>query len=312
MAGPSVTVRCTGCGAWLSAPPPLWNAPAWYVCPHCSRPVPVIAPREPPPLFSWEVYPQLYPLGANPRIAGPGLDRSLGAMLLAAAVLLAIVAGAVLVQGAFALGGRGHDIAGHVFAPATNGSGPAPLAGAEVNLSGEHGLRASQITGAGGAFSFSGVPSGRIVLDVHASGFAPLEVQLFASSVYSSPSGNLTNLTLVPNAGATAASRTIIETAFPDLENFVATLWSGSVLFTLAAGVAAAGGARLLLRRRLAWGVAGGMSGALAPLVLVELGVTDVFPTVTYLALVPCALGIAAATVCALQLAGRSEPEPRE
>jgi hypothetical protein len=312
MGSPLVTVRCTSCGRFLSAPAPTSPAPAWYACPSCARPVPVIAPHEPPPLFSWEVYPQLYPLGSPPRPFGPRLDRAVGALLVLVTVLLAIVAGALLWQGAAALTGPGRAIGGHVYDRGGNGSAATPVPGARVNVSGEGGFRSATVTDALGAFSVPDVPSGRIVLYVNATGFAPLEVQLFASAVYSSPAGNLTNLTLVPTPGGSGTVTTLIETSFPDLENFVATVWSGTAVLGAATAVAAVGTYQLLRRGRRAWGVGAGMGGVLAPAVLFELGLPDLFPTIAYLVIAPCALGIAATTVLALRLAAQAEPEPRE
>lgn len=310
MYGPPATLRCTHCGGMFAAPSPTSRSAAWFRCPHCGRPVPVAPAREAPPLYTWEVFPQLYPSLTLPRTVGPSLERTAAVLLLLVTVLLAIAAGGFLWQGASALGSHPYTVGGTVLANPANGSAAEPVGGARVNVSGENGFRASTFTDGSGRFVVRGVPAGGIAVNVTATGYAPLQLDLFANSVYSSPASSPSNLTLTTQAGGLDQGTTLVESPFPDLESFVATLWSGTTLLAVGALVAGTGLAMLVRRERAAWGVAGGSAGALAPAVLAELGVTGMFPPLTYLAVASSLAGIVAAALLALRLASVNDPEP--
>ncbi|HEV2316446.1 MAG TPA: carboxypeptidase-like regulatory domain-containing protein [Thermoplasmata archaeon] len=312
MFGPPVTLRCTQCGGYLAAPTAPSRQPAWFRCPHCGHPVAVLAPRDPPPLFTWEAFPPLYPMPALPRAVGPTYYRTVGAFLVLTTVLLAVVAVGYLWQGESALAPHPYAIAGHVFGRTGPDNSTAPLAGARVNLSGESGFRASMTTDPSGGFAFYGVPAGGITLNVTAAGYSPLQVGLLADPVYSSPAGNLTSFGLVVGPAGSGGGATIVETPFPNLESLVASLWSGGILVILAALVAALGTGFYLRRGRLSWGVAAGAAGAVAPAALIELQVATMFPDLTDLVAVASALGVVAAFMLTVSLAMTSVPEPTE
>ncbi|MCI4370865.1 MAG: carboxypeptidase-like regulatory domain-containing protein, partial [Thermoplasmata archaeon] len=183
--GPLVTIRCVRCGRLLVAPVPPGAEPVWFACPHCSQPVPLVPPRDPPPLFSWEVYPHLYPPARPPKVPGPAVGRLLVALLVTAVVVLVGLAGALSWAGVSSLGPGGFTVEGVVTI--SNGGGVSvPSVNTLVNLTSETGEVRTVATGSDGSFSFADIPAGGIVLNVTASGYGPVLVQLFASSVYSS------------------------------------------------------------------------------------------------------------------------------
>jgi hypothetical protein len=233
------------------------------------------------------------------------------ALLAAVVVLLAIVAGGFLLQGGQALYGPEYTIAGHVTgAPATGGP-PGPIAGASVNVTGEGGFQDIVETGLDGAFTVPGVPTGGITLNITATGYAPLRVDLFASPGYTGTVHDLGDLRLVLSPGEPGQGTTLVDTDFATLEVFLAILFSGSSLLGLAAVIALVG---LLKERRGhdAWGVVGGMAGGLAPVALLELGVTSLSPVLTALSAVAGALGFGAVVLAAALLAAQERPEPPE
>ncbi len=310
MFGPPVTLRCTRCGHFFGVPTPLTVVPAWVPCPHCQQPAPVLAPREPAPLFTWEAFPHLYPSVRLPAPPSPRVGR-IGAILLVvvAALLLAGAAG-YLIQGASALPNHPYRVAGRVMAANPNGTASVPLAGAVVALRGENGFRASTVTDPAGRFDFTGVPSGGISINVTAPAYAPVTVVIFADPVYSSPTGHPTNLTVDVSPGAASAGSTLEESPFPDLEQFVATVWSGTSILVLGAVVALVGAARAYRRDRPAWGAAGGVAGLIAPAGLYLLGLLGLFPLLDVLMVLVAVLGGVAAVVLAYRLTAISLPMP--
>src|SRR5271157_5822027 len=97
MGAPAVSVRCPTCGAdlrvVLAAAPPT----QWFPCPQCRNPVPVVVPRDPPPLYSWEVIPWLYPNLPPPRRGRwpgrPAAAIALAVVAVASVMLVVLLAG---------------------------------------------------------------------------------------------------------------------------------------------------------------------------------------------------------------------------
>lgn len=305
MIGPSVTIRCVRCGRFLVAPAPPGRDPAWFACPHCGQPVPVVAPRDPPPLFSWEVYPHLYPPATPPKVPGPGIARLLVALLLTATVVLGGLAGGLGWAGVASLKTGGFAVRG-IVADATP-QGPVPATGAIVNLTSETGWTATALTGADGSFVIADVPAGGIALNITQPGYGPINVQLFATSVYASPgvSGNV-HVTLVPGSAGNTTYQSL--TPFGDLNGFLTSLWSASFLLTLGALVAAAGTIAAYRDRRFPYAVAGAGAAMAAPLSPGLLGVTTVFPVVTWFDGLVVATGIVAFAIAAVRLASLGTP----
>jgi Carboxypeptidase regulatory-like domain len=274
MAAPSpILMRCPACGGELRvvlAPQP---ATQWFPCPHCRAPVPVVVPRDPPPLYSWEVLPGLYPALPRPRLPRWRAHRA-AAIALFLVVALSAGFAAVLVYDAYlATAPAPFVVAGSV--EHYQGNALVPVPGATVVLTNDANRSTSETTGLDGSFSFASVPPGGVTVNVSAAGYAPVSVTTFVSSVYSPSSGGIA---VVLSPGGTANATTIALAPFPDLEQFVASLGSGAVLLGIVTLVAGTAGIATWRDDRPALGVVGGAAGLLSPLVLFYLSLTSAFP----------------------------------
>jgi hypothetical protein len=247
----------------------------------------------PPPLFTWEVYPHVYPPPPVVRVPSRPLGRLAAVALGAVVVILVGVSVALIAGGAEALGSSSYELSGSVV---TQGASVA-LPGATVEVVSENGWHVLQTTDSSGGFRFTGIPSGGATLNVTDPGYEPVSLVLFFSPAYRATGAGPGGLVVELANGSTTNLSTIYETAFPNLETFVSSLWSAGALLLIAASVAAAGAWMAFRERRPTVAVAGGLAGALAPTVLSLLGVFTAFP----LALVPAAaavgLGIVGATL---------------
>lgn len=307
MAPAPQTVRCPRCGGFLTAYP--WPAPPtqWVACPHCRTPVPVVLPRERPPLFSWEVYPGLYP-PLPPLRSTRWRTRGLATAVLLASVIVAAGLGGMLVyEGWAAMAPRSFAVGGTVYESPTGGPGVEPAAGATVTLVDDAGATYSVVTGSTGSFSFEGIRPGGVELNVTLAGYSTVLVQTFVSAVYvagGSPGG----LAIVLDPGP-ASNETVVDlTPFPSLESFVATIWSGAALLGLAAIVAGVAAVVTWRADRPAPGVAGGAAMIAAPLALEILSVGVVEPLVVDVSLALAALGAVVLVVRGLELVQSSAP----
>jgi len=298
MGAPAVSVRCPTCGAdlrvVLAAAPPT----QWFPCPQCRNPVPVVVPRDPPPLYSWEVVPGLYPALPSPRRPRVTLRRLAQVALVSVAAIAVVLGGVLAVLGAEALGPGSYVVSGTVLEGGSGGGG-VPASGATVVLTTDGGQEVVQHTGANGVFSFSHVPVGGISLNVTLPEYAPATVTTFASAVYSTGTTGLT-VTLVP--GSLGNGTTTALSPFPDLESFVASIGSGVALLGIVAvfgGVAAVVTAR---SDRPPVGVVGGAAGLLAPAALYFLSIGGIFPMLTAGTAVLAAFGAFAATSRTVEL----------
>ena len=238
-----------------------------------------------------------------PRIDG----RSVAvASLIIATILIAALGGALFYYGLAAMTPRVFTVSGIVYEAFSPGGGQFPAPKATVNLTGENGLTRTLITGPSGQFSFSGIPSGGVSINASATGFSPATVELFVSSVYSSGARNAVSLLLV--AGPVSGGTTTVEGSFPNLESFVASTWSATVLFGIAAVVTGMGAFLTQRRDRAAVGVAGGVAAVLAPVSLTFLGVLLIFPLVTVAAEALVVVGLLAATMLAIPMALMGKP----
>jgi hypothetical protein len=274
----------------------------WYGCPHCGHPIPVVPWRERPPLFSWEVFPHLYPPLPAPRIPSRSLPKLLSTLLVAGTVALAVLAGTLAVEGAVALAPGSFTVAGRVLAEPTAQTAAHPISGARLTLISEGSLPRTTVSAADGTFQILGVEPGGLTLNASAPGYRSQSRVLFLSAVYET-SGSASdpavfNLSLATNSSNQATASAVIETPFPDLEGFVATLWSSSALLLLGTIVSAAGAVALFRRRRPGLGVAGGAAGVMAPVALLILEVNAAFPWVGAWAAVTIGFG---ATVVGIQ-----------
>jgi hypothetical protein len=267
--------------------------------------VPVLAPRDPAPLFSWEVYPHLYPQLTAPRSPAQQIPRIGLATLFALLLFFAGVAGLLAYEGAYSLAPSHYTIAGVVVA---NGTGP--LAGTTVRITGENSFDESVLTNASGTFTFSGVPAGGMTLNATHPRLGFVAVQFFLTPLYQAVSGNPMQLVLTfnaPSSGASAA--TSIESPFPDLETFVSSLWAGAGIVAIAALVVGLGVRAVRRGRPPTLAVAGGIAAVLVPVAVTELGLTGVFPYSWLVSVVAVVLGIVTAVLFLLLMA-RTGPSP--
>lgn len=253
--------------------------------------MPVVPPTNPPPIFSWEVYPNVYPPPPPLRAPSRSVGRLATVALVACALLLMGLGGALVFSGAEALGPASFRLSGIV----EFGGSHLPLQGAAVSLGSETGWTETVTTPANGTFHFAGIPAGGATLNVTAVGMAPVTVGMFFSPSFRSTGAGPGGLVILLAPGSAANAATVFESPFPDLESFVASVWSAGVLLFLGAIIAAVGGWLAYHRRRPTVGVAGGLSAAVAPFALAILGVTTAFPLVAYPAATTVGLGLVAA-----------------
>jgi hypothetical protein len=216
------------------------------------------------------------------------------------------LAGALSWAGVSSLGPGGFTVEGVVTI--SNGGGVSvPSVNTLVNLTSETGEVRTVATGSDGSFSFADIPAGGIVLNVTASGYGPVLVQLFASSVYSSIGvGQAVDIALSP--GSVSNVTYLSYTPFGDLDGFLTSLGSSAVLLGFAAAVAAAGAVAAYRGRRLPYAVAGAgaaIGGALAPGLL---GVETAFPVVTWFVGLAISTGAVALGLATVRLASLGTP----
>jgi hypothetical protein len=278
-------VRCVQCGGLLSAPPIPYATPTYYACPQCGAPVPVLPLRDPPPLYAWEVYPNLYPPAPIPRGHPERCPRSIAALLWAATILLAGAAVTFGAVGALTVGAAPVTVGGIVEIVTPSGS-LAPLAGAVVHLAGESGQERTEVTDAQGAFRFDPVADGGISVNVSYGNLGPAEVELFASPFYSTT--GLSDLRIVLDPANASASTSAVDTDFADQESYLTSVGSAAVLLGLGAGASGLA-AHAASRRRIGAAVAaGGASAAVTPTAFYLLGLLPAFPSLA----VPSVLAI--------------------
>jgi hypothetical protein len=306
MAVPPVAMRCPACGAELRAVPAASPPTQWFPCPHCSTPVPVVVPRDLPPLYSWEVLPGLYPALPIPRPRRWPVRRIVAATLAIIAVLAVAVAGVLIAEGVRATAPAKYTVSGTVV-DLLSGGGSIPAVGARVVLTDERGTMPANFTNGRGAFTFGGVPSGGFSLNITQTGYAPVEVSSFVSPVYDAGS---TGLTVGLSAGPLGNGTNVSLSPFPDLETFVAYLGGGASLLGLIAAVSAIAGIVTARYDRPAVGVVGGAAGVGAPVSLLILSLGSIFPLVAAGVSVAGALGAFVLALRASEVGLVEEPAP--
>lgn len=303
MSSPPTVVRCPACGQDLQAV--LAPAPPtqWFPCPRCHAPVPVLRPRDLPPLYSWEVLPGLYPALPRPRTPR-WRARQVSLVGLAVIVAVAVLFAGVFTYYAFAAAAPGeYAVNGTVYTASTSGS-TRPALGVTVTVDEEGGSTASTITGTDGGFAFPTVPSGGITVHVALAGYGPATVATFASPVYNAGTTGLA-IVLVPTGSGNSTNATL--TPFPDLESFLASIGTGVAILGLAAAVALVAAVVTLRADRPAIGVVGGGAGLAAPFALYLMGLSVAFPLLVALTAMLGALG---AFVLALRAADIAQAAP--
>ena len=217
----------------------------------------------------------------SPRRRARGVVRRCS-LLLAATLLLASLGGIYAWFGGAALEPGTLTVGGSVF--------PLQAPGAWVLVQGENGFSAN-VSVTDGEFMVSHVPYGGIVVTAGANGYQDIQLQLFFSPVYSSVTGSLQKLEfeLAPYNGSSA---TVIDTTeFPDLESFVASVWSGTGLLWIGALFTGLG---LVAARRdkIPLVVVGGATAIVAPFAVPLLGIDVVSETLAGIGLVALPVGV--------------------
>ncbi|MCI4350645.1 MAG: hypothetical protein L3K15_03930 [Thermoplasmata archaeon] len=296
----TVTARCPACGGLLAATATAY-ATSYVRCPHCGEPVPIVAPRDPPPLFAWEVSPQLYPPIPTLSDGGrrPVRPFVLGALVVAA-VIAAVVAGIVAEDAARALTPGRIVVAGTVEVGPGGVVGPLPFA--HLRLTGENGYTASGTTAPDGSFSFSGVPRGAVAILVNSTGYPNTTFDMFFSPVYSEPA-HPTGLVLELPTGSSASSVTVLYASFGSLEELAATLLTAVVIFAVGIVMAAVGVWAILRQRRPGLAVAGAAGVLAAPICLPLLTLDTVLPDVLLVGSVASAFAAAAFVLLVVPIA---------
>ncbi len=272
-AGPS-SLRCPACGGLFRAAPPSVGPVPWVPCPHCSRPVALLGARDPPPLFRWEVVPGLYPVPRLPPRRRRDPRRGLAAVLLAAALLAAGIAGALLVEGYDAARPLGVTVSGVVLRSTPFGTLPA--SGGRVVLTDDSGTERSLTLGAHGEFRFIEIPAGAIQINATLAGYAPQVLVTFVSAIYSA--GPTTGLTFVLAPGGPGNTSTDTVSPFLNLAGLIATFGATAVLILGGAVVAAVAARHTYRDGRRPIGIAGGAAVLLAPVAILLTGVAQVAP----------------------------------
>jgi hypothetical protein len=295
----TVTARCPACGGLLAAIGTPF-ATTFVRCPHCGGTVPIVAPRDPPPLFAWEVSPQLYP--PIPSISEGG-RRSvrpfvLGTLLLAT-LITALLAGFAAAEASVVLAPGHIELAGTVVGESP-GLPAHPLA--RLTVSGENGYRASGTTAPDGSFDFHGVPIGGVTILVNATGYPNTSFDMFFTSILSQPSHS-TGLELDLGSGGTSNAITVVYSPWGDLEEFVATLLTATVIFAVGVIVAGVGVWAILRQRRPSYAVAGAAAMIVAPACLPLLTLDTVFPDAVLVSSIAGALGAAAFVLLVVPIA---------
>jgi len=307
-----VTVRCPRCGAYVAAPARSPTTASYATCPHCSTTVPIVAPRDPAPLFTWEVFPSVYPSLPVPRAPGARLLTVVGVALLVATLLLAGLAGFLVWNGVEAVGPGTFTLHGTVVRSSEFSSVTEPVAGGTVNVSGESGFHELVLSNASGGFVVTGIPAGGVSVNVSAPGYSSVLVEVFVSAIYATASSS-SPLVVTLTASAGSPSTIVVQSPFPTLENLLASLGSAAVLLGIAALIAGVGARAALRKGRVTHAVVGGAAALIAPAALFELGETIVFPYLELPTVALAAIGALAVSLALVPLVWEARPpEPSE
>ncbi|HTP53622.1 MAG TPA: carboxypeptidase-like regulatory domain-containing protein [Thermoplasmata archaeon] len=275
MAGPGLALRCPSCGTELRAFPAPAPPTQWFPCPHCRWAVPVVVPRDPPPLYTWEVLPGLYPAMDRPRGPRWRVAPAVAIALAVVAVASAILGGALVYEGVAATAPGSYTVSG--VAEKVSGGSLFAAAFAAVTLTENGGATVSQTADAQGRFSFPDIPSGGVAVNVSTTGYAPTTVHTFVDPIYNAGANGITVL-LYPSSVTNGTD--VALAPFPTLESFLASIDGAAALLGIAgvvAGIAAVAAWRQSFRTA---GVIGGGAGVAAPAALYVLGLFPALPVV--------------------------------
>jgi hypothetical protein len=296
----TVTARCPACGGLLAATGAPYTT-GYVRCPHCGGTVPIVAPRDPPPLFAWEIAPHLYP--PIPTLSEGG-RRSVRPFVLAAlavaAAITAILAGIVAEDAGRTLAPGHLDLSGKVVPrpPTIPGLHP-PV---RLTVTGENGYNMTQTAASDGSFLFTGVPVGAVSILANVTGYPNTTFDMFFSPVYSEPLHS-TGLVLDLSAGSSTSATTVVYASFGSVEELAATLLTASVVLAVGLAMAAAGTWAIVLQRRPGLAVAGAAAMIAAPVCLPLLTLDTVLPDVLLIGSAASAFGAAAFVLLVIPIA---------
>lgn len=295
MAGPGLAVRCPACGNDLRAFPAPTPPTQWFPCPHCRAAVPVVVPRDPPPLYTWEVLPGLYPPLDRPRAPRWRVGAAVSIALAVVAVASAVLGGALGYESYAATGTGSYTVSG-----VTETSNGGAAAFAHVLLTENGGTSIAQVASAAGRFSFSGVPSGGVSINVTYGGaYAPATLYTFVDPVYNTGS---VGLTIVVYPLSETNGTTVTLTDFPDLESFLSSIDGAVALLGLAAIVSGAAAVAIRVSHPRAVGVVGGGAGVAVPAIVYLLGLFPAFPLIDAGTAIAAGFGLFAVGITAVEL----------
>jgi hypothetical protein len=289
-----VTLRCPRCGEYVGAPSYPTLAPTWATCPHCGTPLPVVAPRDPPPLFTWEAFPNLYPALTAPRAPSPKMSAAIALVLAGLTVLLAVLAGILGGTGVAAVAPTTYEVEGIV-------QGVPASTPVTVHVLGEGGFNETVTTGNFESFAVPGIPAGGTLLNVSAPLYQSTLVSIFLSPVYSSNASVGLVVTLHPGSPANATYQDSV--VYGNMEGLLTGVWSGAGVIAIAAVLAGIAAVAAWRRTGPTWVVAGGAGAAVVPFALVDLGLASAFPLVAIPLLVLVAAGVTALTLALVDFA---------
>ncbi len=180
-------------------------------------------------------------------------------------------------SGAFGLLGAGGSL-GH--APYRIGgvvrSPGSPLAGVMIVVDPTRDPRVL-FSNATGAFEIPGLSDGAHLIQFSQPGYETTNLTIFLSTYYVDPGNNLTDLIVGMVPGNSSASWSPGYSEFPDLETFVALMYSSSVMEAFGGLVAIWGGVCYYRRRSVPRFVVGGMSALLTPLFPFLIGTSGLY-----------------------------------
>lgn len=257
----------------------------------------MVVPRDPPPLYTWEVLPSLYPPLDRPRASRWRLRPAVAIALAAVTVAAVVLGGLLLAYGHAATGPASFAVSGVVEKDV--GGVAYAAGGARVILSDASGTLPPTIVGSDGRFLFTGVPTGGVVLNISLAGYAPLNLSTFVSPVYNA---GATGLTVVLYPGSESNGSSVALAPFPNLESFLAAIDGGAVLLEVAALVAGIGAFAAVRPEYRTAGVLGGGAGIAVPAVVYFLGLAPAFPVVAAGAGVVAGFGLFALGASAVEL----------
>jgi hypothetical protein len=302
MSPPTAPARCPSCGTEFRAVLAPTSATQWFACPTCHQPVPVVPPRELPPLYAWEVVPGLYPPLAPLRPPRWRLARVAAVALAVAAALAAVSAGVLAYEAYVATEPAGYAVSGVVYQPARGTLDP--VSGATVTLWSNGNVLAKDTTGPLGTFEFLNVPAGGIELNATAVGLGSSVVYTFASDSYSTQTRGLEVVLPGPAGGQTVTTLT----PFGDLETLLAYTGGAAVLLGAAALVAVAGAVAVRRPEGATLGVIGSGAAVSVPLLLVLLSVSTAYPAAAIVAGIAGGAGGFALVLTTVEVASRPPP----